>query len=135
MAKFKLKPWQPLESAEQEAVFTWARLHEHQHPQLKLLHSSLSGVKLNIGQAVKAKKAGMVQGIPDLFLPVPMFDEHDHPIFSGLYLELKRRQGGRLSEAQKWFIEQLRANGFRVEVPAGAPEAISIITEYLGIQP
>lgn len=128
MAKLKLRPWQPLEMDEQIAVFTWARLHEH-HPQLKLLHSSLSGVKLNIGQAVKAKKAGMVQGIPDLFLPVPRDPYH------GLYLELKRRQGGRLSEAQRWFIEQLRANGYRVEVPAGAPEAISIIAQYLGIQP
>lgn len=129
MAKrLKLKPFQPTEYQEQTLVFDWARVREQSYPALKLLHANLNGLRLPIGLAVKAKRAGMAIGVPDMFLPVPMGP------YPGLYLELKRRDGGRLSDAQKWWIEQLRKANFRVEVPAGAVEAIAIIAEYLGVK-
>ena len=129
--KLKLKRFQPKEYEEQATVFSWAKMRENRNPALKFLHANLNGLRLPIGQAVKAKKAGLTLGVPDIFLPVP--SERDGRHFNGLYLELKRRDGGRLSEAQTWWIEHLRAMGFRVEVPAGAVEAIACIAQYLGI--
>jgi hypothetical protein len=51
---------------EQVAVFEWALLNENRFPELKLMTGSLNGVRLTIGQAVKAKKTGLKPGFPDI---------------------------------------------------------------------
>jgi hypothetical protein len=51
--------------------------------------------------------------------------------YHGLYIEMKRAKGGQLSPPQKEWIDRLRAEGYRVEVCAGADAAMEVITGYL----
>jgi len=126
--KFKLTPYVPTELAEQQVIFAWAKFHEQKHPELKLLHSTLNGIRLPIGLAVKAKKSGNKPGCPDIYLDVAKRGYH------GLRMELKRSRGGQLSQDQIWWIEMLRDQGYCVEVPKGANEAITYICDYLDMK-
>lgn len=63
---------------------------------------------------------GMKLGTPDLFFP----ELH-------LFIELKRRDGGVVSEVQKETHKMLRKCGFRVEVAYGAGEAYKVIQEEM----
>lgn len=61
---------------------------------------------------------GMMKGCPDMFFP----QLH-------LFIELKRRDGGVVSEVQKQTHEMLRKCGYRVEVAYGSKMAYDIIQE------
>jgi hypothetical protein len=67
----------------------------------------------------------MRKGVPDLFLPVSRHGFH------GLFIEMKRRRGGVVNDRQRWWRDQLRAQGYRVEVCKGADEAIAVLFEYV----
>ena len=67
----------------------------------------------------------MKPGVPDLCLPVARGGYH------GLYIELKRAVGGILSDEQKWWIDELKSQGYAAIVCHGAEEAIRTIKEYL----
>ena len=127
--KLKITPFVPSELNEQEVVFAWAKLNEPRWPELRLLHSTLNGIRLPIGLAVKAKRAGNKPGCPDIYLDVARNDYH------GLRCELKRRAGGRLSPSQQWWTEYLRGQGYYVVVAHGASDAIRAIKDYLEIEP
>ncbi|MCK9597386.1 MAG: VRR-NUC domain-containing protein [Sphaerochaeta sp.] len=130
MAMFKQKKYQPppaKEWREQAIVFDWAKLVERKHPELSLLQGSLNGVKLPIGLAVKAKRQGLKRGYPDIFLPVARNGFH------GLFIELKRTEGGVVSADQEKVHDRLRAEGYFVDVCKGAEHAILVIRTYLGI--
>lgn len=110
----------------QRDLFEWAR-----HPStlkkytgLDLLFAINNGLKLSIGQAVKAKKAGTKRGVCDLFLPVPK--KHFH----GLFIEMKKEDGV-LSKEQKEFIQKMIDNCYEVKVCYGFYEAKIAIEEYL----
>ena len=112
------------EHIEQCTVFTWATLYEPKYPCLKYMFSTLNGIRLTIGSAVKAKKSGNKKGVPDIVLPKPMNNYH------GLYIELKVGKN-KTSEDQNDFIEYLRIEGYKVEVAYGSIEAIDFIKDYL----
>lgn len=122
------KPPVPTEYAEQVAVFRLAQLYARQYPELKYLSGSLNGVRLHIGQAVKAKKAGLVRGYPDLFLPVK------RRIYSGLFIELKRRKGSSIQPEQYEWREFLVSQGYEHYFCRGADEAWKAILGYLNIK-
>ncbi len=109
---------------EQVAVFRWAELAQKEYPELRLLFGSLNGVRLSIGSAVKAKKAGLKRGYPDICLDVPRKPYH------GLRIELKKI-GGRMSDGQIIILPALMMQSYCVTVCYGADEAISCIKEYL----
>lgn len=129
MAKpFRLTPpreFVPLEIDEQISLFDECNLLEHQYPELRFMHASMAGLRISIGQAVKAKRAGMRAGCPDVFLPSA------RGAAFGLYIELKRRKGGSASEEQKEWIKGLREAGYEAFVVRGARQAIDIIRDYL----
>ncbi|MBS3932992.1 MAG: VRR-NUC domain-containing protein [Truepera sp.] len=80
--------------------------------------------------AGKLKAEGVRPGVPDLCLPVPRGPYH------GLYLELKRRRGGKLSLIQQTWLDRLTAQGYRTVVAKGASEAIRELERYLqGAEP
>ncbi len=112
------------EFQEQVIVFKWAKLCENTYPQLKLLHASLNGVRLTIGQAVKAKDSGMKRGIPDINLPFACKE------YSQLYIEMKVDKN-KLTKDQEELKELLIAGGSHYVVAYSADEAIKAITEYL----
>ena len=114
------------EHQEQCRIFEWSRSNITKHPELALLHASLNGVKLTPGAAKKSKDAGMLPGIPDIFLPIPKNGKH------GLFIELKRKKSGVTSEHQKKILAILNQLGYDACVCKGAEEAISKIKDYLG---
>lgn len=113
------------EEKEQQRIFKWAETAKLTHPELELLNGSMNGVRLTIGQAVKAKKAGMKKGFPDINLPVPK------GIYHGLYIELKIKSGGKVSKEQKWWKEKLTEQGYCSVICKGYDDAISVILWYL----
>lgn len=112
------------EYQEQCAIFRWAKMQERTWPELALLNASLNGVKLNIGQAVKAKAQGMRAGYPDMFLPVKRGP------FSGLFIELKYGKNKATAE-QEWWLQALANQGFSCCVCWGADQAIEAIRKYM----
>ena len=121
------------ESKEQRAVIKWARLNVKRYPCLNWFHSSQAGVKMTATQARIAKAEGMISGISDLFLPLPLGK------YAGLYIEMKKPKTatsakGVLSQNQKDFLDYANAVGYKAVVAYGAMEAINYIKEYLGIK-
>jgi len=117
----------PTEAWEQARLFLWAAENIKVHRELWLLNGSLNGVRLTIGQAVKAKKAGMKVGYPDVQLPVARQGYHC------LYIEMKRTKGGRTDKIQLVWHKLLRDEGNRVEVCKGWHEARDVILNYLTV--
>lgn len=122
----KPKRFVPKEFDEQCQVFEYARIAAKGDGRWSLLFATLNGVRLPIGLAKKAKRAGNRAGVPDMFLPVVGYAS-----CPGLFIELKRVKGGQVSDEQEWFHEQLRKQGYVVLVCKGAKAAIAAIEEYL----
>jgi hypothetical protein len=125
--KFKLQEWLPKEEDEQIAVINWARARESRYPALRLLHASMNGILTDAAFGAKCKRLGRKAGVPDLFLPVLSYGHH------GLWIELKRRKGGKISNDQEEWHKALRQEGFTVIVANGFEEAKQAICNYLGI--
>ena len=115
----------PTESAEQIALFEWAAYQAHVFPELELLHHIPNGGQRNARTAARLKAEGVKPGIPDIFLPVA------RGMWHGLYIELKRQRGGKLSDAQFEWLERLRVEGYYAVRCNGAEEAQRVILEYL----
>ena len=109
---------------EQVTIFQWAELMSGKYPQLKFMYGSLNGVRLTIGSAVKAKRAGMNKGFPDIFLPWPNKKNN------GLFIELKIGNN-KPSPEQVEYLNFLQSNGYSAHVCYGSEETINIIIDYL----
>jgi hypothetical protein len=119
----------PTESQEQRKLIAWKNDWKERFPELELLHSNANGGYRAKRTAVIMHLEGTVRGIPDLFLPIPKYGYH------GLYIELKRTRGGRLSEEQKHIIALLKDQHYKVEVCKGFEEARKVIVDYLKLDP
>ncbi len=117
---------QQCEHQEQVALFRMAEQASVKYPELDLLNGSLNGVRLTIGQATKAKKAGMKRGYPDIFLPV------QRKGYAGLYIEMKVK-GGYLRSEQKAWLKRLKDEGYYCTVCYSALEAWDEIMAYLDV--
>lgn len=115
----------PTEAQEQTALFQWAAMMQGRIPELALLHSVPNGGSRHPIEAVHLKQQGVKPGIPDIFLPCARGQYH------GLYIEMKRRKGGRVSVEQKKMILALQAQGYKAEVCRGWEDARDTICEYL----
>lgn len=73
---------------------------------------NLSDSKLRFAEIEKLKAEGLVKGIPDLFIPQYK-----------LFIEMKRRDGGVVSESQKKVHKILIQLGYKVNICYGAKEA------------
>ena len=120
-----MREYVPTEAEEQEAVIEWAKAMEARVPELELLHHIPNGGRRSKAEAGRFKAQGVKAGVPDLSLPVPRGRYH------GLYVEMKRKRGGRISPEQEWWIERLQKQGYFVDVCFGADEAIRRIEWYL----
>ena len=115
----------PTESQEQIALFEWARWQIAKHPELEFLHHIPNGGKRDKVTAAKLKTEGVSAGVPDICLPAPRGKWH------GLYIELKRQRGGKLSEEQKKWLRFLKKQGYFVAACEGWEEARDMIFGYL----
>jgi len=135
--KLKKLP-EPKEADEQRNLFAWAQMMTRKHPELELLNASMNGAWIPGAKtkAERGRKFGIIKmlkkmgclrsGYPDVFLPVAREDYH------GLYIELKRRSGGKVSADQQWWADKLKDQSYCVAVARGAEEAKRIILTYLG---
>lgn len=120
----------PLSEAQHQAnVIKWSRQPHirSQYPELKMLFHIPNGGTRDAIEGKHLKQAGVKPGVPDLFLAAPSGKYH------GLFIEMKT-DTGRTSEAQKWWIKQLNAIGYFVEVCHSWQSAVRVLEWYLSLQ-
>lgn len=121
----------PSEHEEQAALIQRCDEWAQAYPELGMLYAipNEMGIGGRGGRIIGARRkaAGRKPGVPDLCLPVP------RGTHAGMYLELKRVKGGRLSPEQIDWHTRLTAHGYHVVVARGCEEAWQEITRYLGI--
>lgn len=108
-----------------------------QYPKVRFLANYLSGARLPIYLAKKAKRLGQAsQGTPDLFI------FHNNGKYSMLVIELKAenanpfKQNGMLKtnehlSKQSTYLEYLKKQGAYACFAIGSPDAINIIDNYM----
>jgi hypothetical protein len=119
-----------IEDDEQKDLFQWASVKANSGCMTRLMFAVPNGGKRNPREGARMKLQGTKAGVPDIFLPVPRNGFH------GLWIELKRpivkgEAKPVVSPEQKYWIEQLREQGYRAEVCYGWIEAKTLIEEYL----
>lgn len=117
----------PTESQEQKALFEWWQ--RTPYSRYCVMYHIPNGGRRDAVTGARLKAEGVVAGVPDIFLAVPWRG------FAGLYIELKRQKGGKVSEAQEDVIAMLRRAGYRVEVCKGWTAAREAIERYLDVTP
>lgn len=121
-APFKLKVQCPKEDYEQICLITWIK---KRYPGIRV-NGSANGGSRHIAEAAKFKRMGVSKGYPDLTIPIARKSYH------GLYIELKRKEGGVMSPEQKDWLAFLNAEGNLALRANGFQEAANIIEDYLG---
>ena len=112
------------EHQEQTALIAWATLAARVYPALRLLFAIPNGGARDAVTGALLKAEGVRPGVPDLCLPVARHGYH------GLYIEMKDR-GGKVSRAQRVWMTDLAAEGYRVEVCYGWEQARETLESYL----
>jgi hypothetical protein len=119
----------PTEHVEQCAVISWARKNAYRYPCLNWLYANVNGQNKTIKERAYFKAEGLTSGVADLFLPDPRGS------FCGLYIEMKRRKGGKISPEQEEFIEWAKSRGYAARIAFGADQGIEFLQEYLRLAP
>ena len=112
----KKSPRSPSEHEEQAGLVQWFRAR---FPMV-LIFAIPNGEKRSISVARRLKAEGVTPGVPDLFVPEWR-----------LWIEMKRREGGRLSQDQKSMIRYLEGIGQTVIVGKGAGDASRQILDFV----
>lgn len=117
------------EAQEQEWLFQWATaMRTLRWPELELMFHVPNGGSRNKVEAARLKAQGVKAGVPDIFLPVARKGWH------GLFIELKRLVGGKVSPEQEMMIKRLNEQGYRAVVCKGWNAAADEIEKYMGGQ-
>lgn len=116
----------PTEHEEQAALITWWSWYSQwMGLQRCLLMAIPNGGARTTVTGARLKAEGVRAGIPDLFLAVPTDTSH------GLWLEMKRKRGGFVTDFQREAMKALEAQGFSCVVCRGFTEAQEAIVSYL----
>lgn len=115
----------PTEAQEQEQLFKWAEYAAGKYPVLQAMFHIPNGGSRRPAEARHLKEQGVKAGVPDICLPVP------NKTYHALYIELKRRKGGRVSDEQREWVEALNRVGNKAVVCRGFDEARQTILDYL----
>lgn len=118
----------PKESEEQAWLFEWAAYQVGKYPELELMHHVPNGGSRNKAEAAKLKAQGVKAGVPDIVLPVARGGYH------GLYIELKRLQGGKVSMEQEKWMAKLKGQGYCAKELLGWKAAAEYILWYLNLE-
>ena len=114
----------PREEQEQKAFVEWCQFKSCEYKGLDLIYAIPNGGSRNEIEARNLKLTGVKAGVPDLCLPVARKGKH------GLYIEMKRKKGGKLSEYQEKWLAKLSEQGYETAVCHGLDEAIKTVEEY-----
>lgn len=127
----------PTEHYEQVMLFRWAEIECRcrKFPKvmiggkeisvLEFLHAVPNGGVRNKKTAADLKLEGVKSGVPDISFPYPTSKHH------GLYIEMKRQKGGKLSDSQKTWLEYLNKVGYLAVVCKGEEQARYTIIKYI----
>lgn len=118
----------PSESAEQQRVVRWwmVACTGYNVPE-QVLMASAGQAKRTVRNASRMKAEGYRAGTPDLFLAMARGGKH------GLFIEMKRQDGGTLAETQKEMNVTLAEQNYTCVVAHGADQAKAAIVEYLAL--
>lgn len=115
----------PTESEEQQLLFEYCMRVRYKYPQLEMMVHTPNEGKRNIYTGARLKREGLRKGFPDISLHYPSFGYH------GLMIEMKRKQGSKVTEEQKDWVEKLNKNGYAAVFAYGCEEAWQVIESYL----
>ena len=113
------------EAQEQRALFDWMAYAQNRWPELGLCFHIPNGGSRDPREAHNLRMQGVKPGVPDICLPVPRNG------YAALYIELKRKSGGVLSDNQRVWLKALNRAGNRAVVCYGFDDARETILEYL----
>lgn len=122
-SQFSNKKIYPSESEEQKTLIKWWALQFPQFNNL-LFHIPNGGLR-NLKTAARLKSEGVKPGVADLFLAMPSKQHH------GLFIEMKRQFGNKLTELQKRFQTAVERNQYAFVVGYGWLDARDKIMDYL----
>lgn len=125
--KKKPVPAVPTESEEQQAVMEWAEAASGRWPELRLLYHVPNEGQRSMATGGRLRAEGLKSGVPDLCLPSA------HGEYHGLYIEMKRTKGSKVTPEQKEWMAALEVEGYKTALCKGADTAIEIITDYLAL--
>lgn len=108
----------------QRTFIDWCRVISLKNPLLRLMHAIPNGGQRHPAVAGRLKSEGVLPGVPDLHLPVPV------TVWASLYLEVKA-PGENPTKHQAERIEELRAVGNVVVVCWSVQELIDTTMAYL----
>lgn len=108
----------PSENDEQIAFVKWLKLKH-----ILFYHIPNGGFR-SIREGIRFKLLGVRAGVPDICIPIPANGFH------GLYIEMKKTKGGKLSMDQSAWIEELCNQKYHATVAHGCEEAVKIVEEY-----
>lgn len=108
----------PTEDQEQIMLVTWLTRQGIKH------YAIPNGGARSMTEGIKLKRMGVSAGAPDICIPIPSGCYH------GLYIELKRTSGGRISPAQSDWLAFLTEKGYYAQVAKGFDEAREVISHY-----
>jgi len=91
---------------------------ESTYPDVRLLSIPNGGLRRG-KTVVGLKKEGLKPGVPDLFIPA-----------WGIWIEMKRLNGGTVSKVQKDWIGYLKSIGYTVFVCHGCADAMSKMNDF-----
>ena len=127
------------EHNEQVAFFEYCKWH---HPDWFQVKATCKGVKQtaalifaipnggarNEVTGAMLKAEGVQAGVPDIFCAIPKGKYH------GLFIEMKKREGGRVRQTQREQMEFLSSRGYKCAVCNGYNEAVAALEEYLSLR-
>jgi hypothetical protein len=117
------KPNVPTEELEQVRFVVWLESQ-------KIAHFAIpNGGHRHVLEGMKLKRSGVKSGVPDLFIPMASGGYH------GLFIEMKRTIGGKVSDNQLYWLSLLRENGYYADIANGCDEAKRIVLTYLALTP
>jgi len=109
------------EEQEQEALFQYASYQNE--PEWSLLFSIPNGGFRSKRTWARMKRTGLKAGVPDIFLLVSRGNT------PGMFIEMKSEKGV-VRPNQKAWHDNLRTQGYKVEVCRGCDEAVRTIRDY-----
>ena len=123
----KRMPKPVTEAQHQAAVILWSEQEKirKRWPSLQLLHHIPNGGSRDAIEGKQLQRLGVKSGVPDLCLPVP------RGIYHGLYMEMKREDGGQTSSAQEWWLQSLTDQGYCAAVCHGYESAVRLLEWYM----
>jgi hypothetical protein len=119
----RFNPENPPEEYEQRCFVAWLKKNNY----LRFSHAA-NGGKRHYLEAVKFKAMGVSPGFPDLFIPIPSGQ------YPAIFIEMKRKKGGRCTPEQVEWLDYLRSVGFHAVVANGFDAAKELFLDYISLK-